>query len=72
MAGLGIAFVYVCASYTTTRAISALQRFIKVVEPVPPPDSEQFSVKSSPPVVELATAVDADDGGEYGYYVLNR
>jgi hypothetical protein len=67
VAGLGIAFVYVSAS----TAISGLQRFIKVVEAVPPPKSQQLADNSSPPVVQLAIA-DADDGDEYGYYVFNR
>lgn len=72
MAGLGMALVYVCASYTTTRAISGIQRFARVLEAVSPSSSRQLSDDFFPSVLELATAVDADGGDEYGYYVFNR
>lgn len=66
MAALGMVSVYVCASYATTRAISGLQRFTRVLEAVPPSSSRQLSDDVFPPVLDLATA------DEYGYYVFNR
>lgn len=69
MAGLGLAVVYVGASYTTAGAIRGLQQLTRVVQSLPPSDSPQVSYISFPPVSELATGVDGD---VYGYYIFNR
>jgi hypothetical protein len=69
MAGLGMAIVCVCASYTISGGISGLERFTIMVQPVPPSDSRQVSYTSFPPVLELTTGVDGD---AYGYYIFNR